>query len=142
MVAERFACHGCIKYAEPGAPMALGHGEAGDALRNKVRPELLVMAGAGAGDGAAAPHRQAIGQEAPERSLEHLLLLRERAIVAAWLPGAAGALGSRGSPSPRSPMMFFWMLVEPPPIMRPMSYILSMCHAVASSVSAASSLAS
>ena len=33
------------------------------------------------------------------------------------------ALGSRGRPSPRSAMMFFWICAVPPPMIRPRSNI-------------------
>jgi hypothetical protein len=37
-------------------------------------------------------------------------------------PGAT-ALGSRGSPRPRSAMMFFWICEVPPPMISPTSYM-------------------
>ncbi len=55
--------------------MPLGHGETGDALGDEPAPQLGVVAVAGGRDGAAALHRQAIGEQAPERGLQHLLLV-------------------------------------------------------------------
>ena len=142
VIAEALGGHGRIENAEPRAAVPLRHGEPGNALRDEAGPQLGVVAVAGRGDGAAALHRQAVGEEAPQRGLQHLLLLGEGELHGSGPRRWRTAFGSRGRPRPRSPMMFFWMLVEPPPIMRPMSYMLSMCQAVASSVSAASSLAS
>jgi hypothetical protein len=66
MVTQTFTGHSCIEYAKAGAPMAFGYDEAGNALCNKTRPELSVMAGPRGGDGPAALHRQAISKKASQ----------------------------------------------------------------------------
>src|SRR5439155_21443431 len=77
MIAEALRRHGRIEDAEAGAAMALGDGETGDALGDEPRPKVGVVAVAGRSDGAAALHRQSIGEKASKRGLELLLFLRE-----------------------------------------------------------------
>src|SRR6266516_4119021 len=60
-------------------------------------------------------------EELARRALERLLLLGEPEVD--HFPR-----GSRGMPSPRSAMMFFWICEVPPPMMRPSEYMKSVGH--------------
>src|SRR5437016_8597549 len=60
-------------------------------------------------------------EELARRALERLLLIGEPEVD--HFPR-----GSRGMPSPRSAMMFFWICEVPPPMMRPSEYMKSVGH--------------
>ena len=87
-------------------------------------PQLGIEAAAGFRQRAQPFHRQPVRQKLPQRIVE-LALFQAQTEFHQPLPIAAAvcAFGSRGRSRPRSPMMFFWMLFEPPPIISPTSYM-------------------
>ena len=103
--------------AEARAAEALRHQQSGQTEFDEAVPQCRVEAGAGFGMSAQRLDRHAIRQQAAQRIREQALLLAE-----GEFHQALATFGSRGRSRPRSEMMFFWMLFDPPPIISPTSY--------------------
>ena len=94
-----------------------GHEHAGDAQLGQLRPEgdhpvrRLRL-----GQLASASDRHLFVEKAPDAVLEQPLLVGESEV---HQPCPSTNFGSRGIPSPRSEMMFFWIWAVPPPMMSP-----------------------
>ena len=115
--AKHFRRHRGIQHAETGAAEAFRHQQAGQAELHQAVPQRCVETGAAIGMAAQRVDRHAIRQQAAQRIREQALLLAE-----GEFHQALATFGSRGRSRPRSAMMFFWMLFEPPPIISPTSY--------------------
>ena len=108
----------------PAPPNRSGTSRPCSAEFAQALPQLFIEAVAGS----ASARSRSIGSRSvrkpAQRIVEQALLLAEGEFHQP-LPIAprSAAFGSRGRSRPRSPMMFFWMLFEPPPIISPTSYM-------------------
>ena len=108
--------HCSIQNAEFRAAEALGYQQAGQAELGQTFPQFGIEAATDLCMAAQCCDRDAIGQKTAQRIREQALLLAE-----GEFHQALAIFGSRGRSRPRSAIMFFWMLLEPPPIIRPTS---------------------
>ena len=115
--AQNLGRHCGIENAEPGATEAFRYQQAREAELYQTFPQFGIEAAADLGMAAKCFDRHAIRQQTAQRIREQALLLAE-----GEFHQALAIFGSRGRSRPRSAMMFFWMLLEPPPIIRPTSY--------------------
>jgi hypothetical protein len=115
--ADHLCRHGGVHYSETCTAKALRHEQTWQAEFNQAVPQSFVEATAGLGVMTQRVDRHTLGQQATQRVREKNLFLAERE-----LHQTLATFGSRGRSRPRSAMMFFWMLFEPPPIISPTSY--------------------
>jgi hypothetical protein len=114
--AQSLRRHRGIQNTKPGAAEALRHQQSGNAKLDQALPQCGVEAGGAFRMAAQCLDRYAIGQQAAQRIRKEALFLAE-----GEFHQALATFGSRGRSRPRSEMMFFWMLFEPPPIISPTS---------------------
>ena len=115
---------GGVEHAEAGTAKPFRHEQAGQTEIGQAVPEVFLEAMAGFGQCPQPLHRQAVFEEVAQGVIELALFQAETEFhqplpIVAWV----WTFGSRGRSRPRSPMMFFWMLLDPPPIIRPTSYM-------------------
>ena len=112
--------HRGVQHAQAGTTETFRYKQAGQAQFDDALPQVLIEPVGGFGERPQAIHRQTVFQEGAQRVIELALFQSERKFHQR-IP--AVNFGSRGRSNPRSPMMFFWMLFDPPPIIRPTSYM-------------------
>ena len=114
--------------AEAAAALGLGHQHARDAELGERAPDRAVVGAVLFAQLAHALDRHLIREEAAHRLVEQELIFRESEIHESLPPQALAGLGSRGSPRPRSAMMFFWICAVPPPMIKPSEKIEWACQ--------------
>jgi hypothetical protein len=113
--AERLRDHHRVEHLEARSSVLRGDQRARGAQLGELPPQRGVVPGVEGGQLAHARDGELLAQEAPQGGLEQALLLRQPE-VHRYFPSPRG---SRGSPSPRSAMMFFWICAVPPPMIMP-----------------------
>ena len=101
----------------------LGHEERRHAELREAAPDRPGVTALG--DAAHGVEGDFAGEEAAHAVREHVLLFGESELHAA---PSLRIFGSRGMPRPRSLMMFFWIWLVPPPMIRPRKYMYWFCQ--------------
>jgi hypothetical protein len=119
-----------IQEREPAAVLRLGHQDARHAELGQRAPDRAVVRAVLPAQLAHALDGHLVREEAPQRLVEEKLIFRESEVHDVPLSSAQAfaGLGSRGSPSPRSAMMFFWIWAVPPPMISPREKIEWACQ--------------
>ena len=116
---------GRVEERQAASTVLLGNQDSRDAELGEPLPERAVMPRRRLHDLAHAGDRRLGVEIAPYALLEQPLLFRQSEIHQ-FRPFSD--LGSRGMPSPRSLMMFFWIWAVPPPMIRPSENMYWNCH--------------
>ena len=120
-VAERLRDERGVEQREPAAAVRLGHEDPRRAELGEPAPDRAVVRAVGVAQLAHARDRHAVAQERRARSASSRRWSSESPKSMLVMPCTPSLrdFGSRGSPSPRSAMMFFWICAVPPPMIRP-----------------------
>ena len=101
------------------AAVLLGHQQAGHAQRGQAGHHIVGPGFAAIGEPAHTVQGRLVAQKAVDAVDQQRLFGRQAELHGSLLDGRQASLGSRGMPSPRSLMMFFWIWLVPPPMIRP-----------------------
>ena len=121
MVTQTFGDQGRFQRTETATAVGFVDQQAGHTQLSQRRPyvgraRLLLF-----GKQARAREWRVIGQQARDTLGQQGLFVGKSEIHGRF--SSQASFGSRGMPSPRSAMMFFWICAVPPPMMRPRKYM-------------------